>query len=242
MKTEILQKISNQQILQIKEWLSKEENKSNTGFYCNWNTILRAIENNEVYYVSVNNQIAGFLVWNTYDLNLRINIAEVKPGMRRKGIGKLLVNSALEHFKTQGFMVADLECNPPSSESFWRTLGFVDFPMTGNINLFEHGDLRLYKSLHTRSEITQADPTDEVIEVWQKEPIEVKDAKPDWTWVINYIDKVGTLEKPIIQPSKKDWRIRWRKGNDVYEDKKAKYFAGLDICHGDFIIIQRLPI
>ena len=241
MKAEILQKISEEQITQIKEWLNNEQKKSNTGFYCNWNTILRAIEANEVYCVSIKNQIAAFLIWNTYDLTIRINIAEVKPGMRRKGIGKFLVNSALEYFKAQGFMVADLECNPPSSESFWRNMEFVDFPTIENINVFEQGDVRLYKNLYPRSEITKALPSDEVIEIWQKEPIEVRRAGPDWTWVIKYKDEIGNLENPIIQPCKKDWKIRWRKGRDIYEDKKVKYFGGLDICHGDFIIIQHLP-
>ncbi len=79
------------QVGEVEKWLITERQKTGDGFYCNWNIIKSSFENNELATISLNNKTIGFATWRlTSDKTARIEIAEVEPTNRNKGIGKIL--------------------------------------------------------------------------------------------------------------------------------------------------------
>lgn len=60
-------------------------------------------------------------------LNSTSSILEVHPARRRDGIGRAFVEYLLEQSRADGELLLEIEAAPPSSEPFWRTMGF-EFP------------------------------------------------------------------------------------------------------------------
>ena len=60
-------------------------------------------------------------------LNTTDSILEVHPARRRDGIGRAFVEYLLEQSRTAGELLLEIEAAPPSSEPFWRAMGF-EFP------------------------------------------------------------------------------------------------------------------
>lgn len=63
--------------------------------------------------------------WGT--LSTTDSILEVHPARRRDGIGRAFVEHLLEQSRANGEILLEIEAAPPSSEPFWRAMGF-EFP------------------------------------------------------------------------------------------------------------------
>ncbi len=240
MQPAIIFELSKSQINNLKEWLVKGQKARRSVFYNNWDLIGKCIEENRIICITVKGKVVAFSIWDEIDLSIHIKICEVKPTSRRKGIGRMLVENFMEHFRSNGSMAIYLDSKTPSSEIFWRQCGFIDFPWQKNRGIFDGESVRLYKSLYEKKEIVNTRTDDEVIEIWKKAPHPIQNRNADWTWLVRYGENDGKLKMPIIQPCQKDWIIRWRKGNEIIEERKAKYFQNETSLHGDFAILQKL--
>jgi GNAT superfamily N-acetyltransferase len=226
-----------QHILQIKNWLKKEEQETREGFYCNWHIIIKSYHLNDLTILLLDNQAIGFIVFSKAELIVEINIAEVNPKYRAQGFGKVLIEKFLDNFSAKGYMVSELYCAPPSSQPIWERLKFTNFP------IFQRDPkIRLYRSLVTTlTPVLDVNVNDEVIELWNDEPFRVIHQKPNWIWKVIYKLDSQQLIHPIIHPAFYEWQICWRIGDNILLKDKVKYFNLSNIEFGNFIIIRELP-
>ncbi len=220
----------------IKEWLIEEEQESNEGFYCNWNIIEKAFNNDELITLNLKEKTVGFLVWSKGEIYAEIDIMEIKPDYRKQGIGKLFFEQISEFFKQKGFLVIKLFCSPRESEKFWKKMGFIKFPDRG----YSESDLTYFKPLIKVQTIVENQETDDTVELWDVEPYQKNNNQPKWTWNIN-LDN-GKLKLPIIQPCNCHWNLRWSKKGEMIREDKVKYFDTTEnrVEYSPFLYITNL--
>jgi hypothetical protein len=121
-------------------------------------------------------------------------------------------------------------------------MGFIDFPDVagfGDINslYYKH----LYKPLVLAADLLGQSTGSEIIELWDDDPLLAEaNREPDWIWYPQYKLGSNTLRVPIIFPCKEDWRIRWRNGQQIIQDEKAKYFQNGNAHSGRYLVIRQL--
>ncbi len=221
-------------ISEIEKWLIEEKNKTGRGFYWDLKSIKKAVEDNKIAVLTKDNYAIGFITYSINELVATIEIAEIKPCCRKKGFARKLVNDCLDYFRNNGAIVTELYCAPKSSELIWKKLDFLNYPP------LEHNNdkICMYKPLVDILETRNNNLSDELIELWDYGThVNELNRPPKWTWHIND----SKLEKPIIQPSDKDWQIRWQKGGKTIECCKVKNFNSLvNRYRADFLIIKQL--
>ncbi len=233
---------TDKQVDEIEKWLIAERQKTGDGFYCNWNIIKSSFDKNELATISFNNNTIGFATWRLLtDKTARIEITEVKPTHRKKGIGKKLTTQLLNFLKNKGICVVDLQCSPDTSEPVWKRLGFAEFPdPPENYNFNSDDNKKLYSILTEHLQTSSVQSADETIELWNDEPYTTNEnTPPTYIWNLEFIDRTRKLSKPIIHPAHYEWRLRWRINGKTIKDDKVKRF-NTEIDFGTFIIIDEL--
>ncbi|SFD70810.1 GNAT family N-acetyltransferase [Thermophagus xiamenensis] len=210
---------SESDLKEIENWLLDESKKYDDGFYCNWNIIERSYHKNEVISFELNEKIIGFVVWSQREIYTEIDILEIHPEFRRKGLGKIFYDKIEKSFKERGSLAIKLFCEPKESEKFWRKMGFIQFPIRG----YSESKLTFYKPL-----IDSCKPTDKSndlnkIELWDVEPYQANKKEPRWIWEIKMEN--NKLIYPIIQPCNVNWNVRWTKNGKIIKEAKVKYFS-----------------
>lgn len=235
MKYKIETNPSKEQLREIKLWLIQEEEDSGEGFLCNWEIIEKYFNENQLIILLLNQQPIGFTTWKVYDaFLLSISIAEVHPKYRSKGAGKFLMIESFAHLMKQGVKVVELFCEPRSSESFWRSLGFEDFKSD-----YAKHDLTLFKPLINVLEPKVDMDCSNFIELWNCEPHHAIDSSPNWTWSFNL--KKNTLPAPILLSGGGDWNICWTKNGELMKESKVKYFSRSEpIANNGYVYITTL--
>ncbi len=219
----------------IENWLLDENEKYDDGFYCNWNIIEKSYTENEVICLELNEKNIGFAVWSQGEIYTEIDIFEIHPEYRRKGIGKIFFDKIEKSFKENGSLVIKLFCEPRESEKFWRKMGFIQFPTRG----YSEPDLTFFKPLIDVCPLTDNSTCKNKIELWDVEPYQADRKAPRWTWEIE--EKDNKLARPIIQACNINWNIRWTKNGGVIKEDKVKYFSrDNSIEFSPFMYIQRL--
>ena len=207
MSTSVIFEPTIKHLKEIEIWLSEEYKITGSGFYSNWNIIKKSFIENRIVIITENDISIGFVIYEIYNLISYINILEVKPSHRNKGIGKKIVIELLNYLKNQGCLVSSLFCMPESSEGFWKSIGFIDTPDLR----FNNNKKYLFKSIIDTLKHSKKNSNDGIIELWNLEPYKTKDTKSKWQWIIKYKNNSSILEKPIIFPADSDWQIRWKK-------------------------------
>jgi len=231
------------QVGEIEKWLIAERKKSGDGFYCNWDTIKSSHSRNELVTISLNNKTIGFATWQlTTERTARIEIMEVKPTHRHKGIGKKLTTKLLNYLTDKNICVVDLQCSPETSEPVWKKLGFIEFPdPPENYNFNSDDSKQLYIILTENLQTSSVQHTDETIELWNDEPYRTNNTLPTYTWNLEFVPGTRKLAKPIIYPGHYEWRLRWKINGKTIKDDKVKRFV-TEIDFGTFIIIDELTL
>lgn len=229
------------EIEDIEQWLQDEYRSSGEGFFVNWNNIKSSYENKELAALIINGRANGFVTWySSSELTARINILEIRPIFRMQGYGKMLIDRLLSFLKEKGYLVVDLACIDDVSERFWTSLKFKILPD------FEESFQRVYKQIQLFSILTvPIDPgcvgqEEETLELWDKPPFRTTNLDPSWTWKLIYENGTNILVSPIIVPAHYDWRIRWKKANQVIFDNSIRKFSRLRIDHDKYLIIRTL--
>jgi GNAT superfamily N-acetyltransferase len=208
---------------QLHTWLKEEYETQGEGFFCNWRIIETSFEAGELFCIATGESVVGFLVWTKRDRQVRLDICEVHPEYRRMGLAHNLVESSLMKFAGEGVLVAELECQPPTSEPIWRQMGFIDFP--GQLrDPYLNAGIELYRPLQPAARANTRTTCEEVLELWSCEPWDTENKAPTWTWEIVREQGSTRLADPIIFPCSREWKLRWRRGETTLAEKKVKYF------------------
>jgi GNAT superfamily N-acetyltransferase len=118
-------KAREEHLAEIFAWLRAEEEQCGEGFYCHRDVIVSSFEAGEVYCAFCEGQIAGFVVHNRKSIGSAIDLLEVRPELRGRGLGKLLADDVTERLFAMGTEFIEVQCAPRSSERFWRNRGFT---------------------------------------------------------------------------------------------------------------------
>jgi predicted GNAT family acetyltransferase len=223
----------NEHIDQIKKWLTEEWNENKNGFLTNWDIILEAYTEKRLSLLTDNGIAIGFAVYRIYNELAIIDIVEIKPIKRKKGIARKFILDTFESFKSNSVLVVKLFCAPEISEGFWSKCGFqkFDIPKNNKINMY-----KVLVSDLKPSEKTQANDT---LKLWDCEPYQIVRNEPKWIWNLKFKSDNKTLINPIIFPAFKDWQLELTK-NGVKIKNKVKHFP-LDISfNGTFMIIREI--
>lgn len=109
----------------IERWLEQEYVATGEGFWVNINVIRKAAHDREIMVARVGGLAVAFLVWgNAFPERGVIDILEVAPQFRERGIGRALYLNAEAMLRGRGVTAIRGKCSPASSEAFWRKLGF----------------------------------------------------------------------------------------------------------------------
>lgn len=231
---------SKKQIAEVEKWLIEEQTKTGEGFYCNWRVIEGAINDSSFGTISSEGKVVGFVVWTEWLFTGRIDIMEIKPSHRGKGFGKLLTDQLLKHFVSKDIMVVDLQCSPAESEPVWRKLGFINFPES----ISATNNKELYRILVPYLKPSSKRNSKEILELWNTQPYEVKNAQPSWEWNLKFKRDTRELIKPIVYPAISNWRIRWTADNKIMRDEEVRRFGSVpeeEIDFRRFVIIKTMP-
>lgn len=215
----------------IESWLIEESQKTNEGFYCNWQIIEGCFHNNRLLIYHINQQPIAFACWNSGGGRYAdIDIFEVHPHFRNRGIGKEFYKAVELFFKSKNYIAVKLFCSPVESETFWKKMNFIKFPKRG----YAEPELTYYKPLIKVNNPIQDDSglTDK-LELWDLEPYEVTNQTPRWTW------KISETEYPVLQPCNPNWKLRLTKNGKIIRDDKVKYFDRENLPEVDpFLVIS----
>lgn len=220
----------------IKKWLIEEDREFNEGFYCNWTIIEKAFKKKELVTLDFKDTPIGFLVWSKGEIYVEIDILEIKPKHRKKGVGQFFFETISEYFKLQGFLAIKLFCSPRESEKFWKKMEFIKFPKRG----YSESDLTYFKPLIEIQKSTNNGQAENKIELWDVEPYQTNKNSPKWTWEVEIIN--DKLVLPIIQPCNYDWNLKWTKNGETIKEDKVKYFDSKKnrVEYSPFLYIKEL--
>lgn len=234
-------KPNSDQIEEIKVCLIDEEKNYKEDFFCNWASVQQSFSDNKIAVLIQNKNAIGFISWFEWEKVARIQIAEIRPGYRKKGFGKYLAEKLFENLLKRGFAVLDLHCQPASSEKVWKKLGFKRFPGARDFERENSPNGRyLYKVLVPHLRPAKSLTAKESIEIWYAEPHLARTEPAQLRWHPKFEKGTRNLVKPIIASAKRDWQISWNKQEEILKIDKIKYFSKNKIDFGNFIIINSL--
>lgn len=208
---------------EIAEWMM-EEKKIPITSNGNWSSITYAFKNKNLVIATYKNKAVGFYTLSKPDLTIAIGVAEVDPNCRKKGIGKLMLQEIIKKYQTKNTYAFYLFCAPESSQRIWKKLGFKYFP--NNSTNDKPDKIEMFKIIkpYLKSRKSNLKNDNEVIEIWNDEPRRTDDENPTWVFNLKYKKNTTVLNKPIVIFGDFDWRIRWRKGTEIFKDCKYKWF------------------
>ena len=224
-------------ISQIENWLIEEDNTTKSGFYCNWSIISKAFKEGNIFVITENDYAIGFVVYALFESYAKIDIAEVMPSMRKKGIARKMIEESLAYFKKEGALVCQLFCSPVDSEPFWKKMNFINFPP------FEYDDrVNMFKPLIECNKPKNKAESNTTICLWDCEPYQASRVEAKWFWDLKFEKDNNTLVSPIIFPVSKNWQVAITiEGKNVLTTKVKR--TSIDsMVHGDIMIIQKLPV
>lgn len=233
------------QLNNIKDWLLIEDQKERyAGFYCNWhNSVEFSISRKEIAIILLNGQPIGFLTWLGDEKVIKIQIAEIKPGFRKMGYGRLLTDSVLNKLQHRGCMVAYLHCQPAKSERAWKKIGFKRYPNLPdfvNYNDEEQGR-HLYRILVSSAKASKSNEANEVISLWAVERYQADRFSPKWFWELTFEGDTRKLNDPIIAPVNCNWNMALTINEEIIKSSEIKHFTKGRIEFNGFLILEDLP-
>ena len=204
---------------EIKDWLNRENDEYQEGFYCNWNVIEKRYYSDNLLVLTYDDRAIGFLVWEAdeTDLTVEIVLAEIQREMRHKQLGKFMVDNSIQYFSDLGMKIIKLHCEPVESKGFWIGQGFIDLPSVG----YDLPLNSLYRPLIEVCYVQSAKGLNS-IELWNSDPAR---GLPSWIWNIEFKGNSDELTLPIIHPCHGDWNVRWTKNGLVVNENRVKRFS-----------------
>ncbi|WP_447927784.1 GNAT family N-acetyltransferase [Vreelandella sp. EE27] len=105
-------------VQRIYSWLLEHGRREVHGsFLCNWILTQRVHKDNQLFVATLADEPIAY-IWEDF------GIVEVREEFRNKGVGKRLVEYAMECAISSGRCAVSIECKPESSIPFWKKMGF----------------------------------------------------------------------------------------------------------------------
>ncbi|ASG65862.1 hypothetical protein CEW91_10355 [Idiomarina piscisalsi] len=102
----------------IYSWLLEHAHRDVHGsFLCNWELTQQVHDDHQLFVATIEDEPVAY-IWGNF------GILEVREDFRKKGIGKGLVEYAMQCAISNGKVAVSIECNPESSIPFWEKMGF----------------------------------------------------------------------------------------------------------------------
>ncbi|WP_353980477.1 GNAT family N-acetyltransferase [Salinicola endophyticus] len=102
----------------IYSWLLEHDRREVYGsFLCNWNLTQRVHDEHQLFVATLEDEPVAY-IWGDF------GILEVREDLRKKGVGKQLVEYAMQRAISSGRIAVSIECKPESSIPFWKKMGF----------------------------------------------------------------------------------------------------------------------
>ncbi|HUW05355.1 MAG TPA: GNAT family N-acetyltransferase [Williamwhitmania sp.] len=238
LKAKLIINPSFEMLRQVEGWLRDEYENSCSGFYPSWDIIRHRFDNGQVILLLAKGRAAGFICWYGTSAVKFIDFVEIMPQVRRRGLGRLMVEECMDVFRESGCVVVSLECPFFASLPFWRSLNFI--PNTAGISCVNQ---RMFKVLTTSLELFGLKSTDSpVVELWNNPPDDTGNTEATWKWRIQLENGSRRLVTPVIYPCLPDWRLRVRVGSKIFVDTAVKHFSMNQVYFDGFLIIERLDI
>jgi ribosomal protein S18 acetylase RimI-like enzyme len=106
------------------EWLLAEHLDTSGGLYDNAHMLPEAQSAGKLHCFVSLDEVLGFVMLHPMLESASISLLEVRPGHRRRGIGRQLANFAMGRLFAEGAKYIKVQCSPLQSEHFWRSMGF----------------------------------------------------------------------------------------------------------------------
>ena len=232
METETKYTLKKEHLKSIEKYLISEKISGN------FPSVLNSFKRNELIVLFNKSEIVGF---SAYEVNYpisKINVLEIKKEYREKGFGKKLANDTLREIEKRKGEVVELYCSPASSETFWKKIGFLNFPT------FPYEDKIMMYKIIINSLISKKPTNDKnnKILLWECGSHRIEKEKPKYEWTFSYDNGNFKINKPIIQPAWYKWNIRVILNGKVLIDKEIKRIKNNKIEFGNFLIIKELEL
>jgi GNAT superfamily N-acetyltransferase len=111
----------------VLDWLKEEHEQGGEGFYCNRNIIAKSFRVGEGLCAMAEGRTIGFAVFQLFTDGGDIQIVEIHPSARRRGLGSQLLLAAVNVLRDRGAHYVDVECTSPEGEALCRHHGFEDY-------------------------------------------------------------------------------------------------------------------
>lgn len=221
-----IRRATNDDLRKVLAWLRGEERQGHPGnFYCNWTTI-KAMHKNKAVLVCVDRKsgdpvgfFAGSLATDA--------IIEVKYDFRGCGIGRALVERAVNLSEDRDEQLLLVECAPSESVPFWKRMGFTLW-----------GEKRAYRVLPLKHELPPGAPQVDVkIRFYPEEKKSHPDVQPLHSYapvaVRISVEEVQLAERVFffaeLHPDARDVVAEVIVGSTKVYSDKAKYAEGEQI-------------
>lgn len=221
-------------IRQIQEWLEQENLDTGTGFYCNWNVIQDSFLKGKLFCLMQGDDVIGFLTFRIDGLVATIDVMEIHPKCRGKGSGKLFFTVFSDIFRRIGCLVVDLRFISDDSYSFWKSLGFIEYPDRGYSGDEDKMYLRLVESASATSNMAK----DAVLMLWRNEPHRAHESEPYMIFDLKTKKASNELDVPIIEPCSAEWMIEIRRGTNIIFSDKIKRLDNCKHYHNGYLIVR----
>lgn len=212
---------TNEDVEYVRVWLEQEFSENGEGFYCNWNVIESSHQRKGLFLFQNQDKPIGLMSFRHYEKVVCIDIVSIHPEYRKQGLGRSFFQLCSEYFVQNGVYVAELDCSPRSSERFWKSVGFVEFPF-GFRNRYHLG---VYKPLIETANACPENP--------QSNFLKLQGFDKSWYWEIDEVK-----DKPIIFPCTGDSLLSLHNNGQIVKEEKVKYFSTLPIYDDDYLIIE----
>lgn len=222
------------QLSSIEIWLKAEYEETGEGFCGNWDVIENAFQKQRMLVLVEDSIPVAFLTYRMEELIVRLDIMEVHPSYRKKGLGRILFNDFTKVAIQSGALAIDLFCSPEESQEFWESVGFELYPEMPHIRT----KIWMYKPLVETATIVEFELEREVLELQQTSSAGTNTL----TWLVEREEGTDVLIQPIIFPVDDNWNICWRKGRTIFFNGSIRDFKESNISYGDFLIIRELKM
>ncbi len=215
------------QLHQLRAWLKQEYDQTGEGFMCNWGVIDECWKEKTLFCALTKDKASALCAWHQVGFLARLDIVAVNPELRHKGIGRRLVDETLKQLKKNGVIVVEVECQPRTSEPFWRKLGFADDDFVDVRKKAESAFPKvelLKKLIHTCPASEDHGIEDGVLQLWDAAPWDVKGSSAWRLWNLGApIERGWILPEPILHACERNWRARLTLNKETLFDGEVKY-------------------
>jgi GNAT superfamily N-acetyltransferase len=203
---------SDKEMRQIKQFLLQEVTDHKEGFYFNWHLIKDAYADQRLFSFHMEDECVGFVDWRENTISVEIDRFVIKREYRKIGLGTIFISRLMTYWRERKKAAVTLYSEPKTSAGFWRCLKFIQFPISDRWT-----KLYFYKNLLPVKEVIKTTYSENKVELWDVDPIDVKDHIPKWTW------RLEAAANPtfILQPCSSSWNVRITKDGEIAAEGKV---------------------